>query len=53
MISKVVKWGNSLSIRIPKVFSSELNLNEDSRVEIKTDENRIIISLLPAALKYL
>lgn len=48
MISKVVKWGNSLSIRIPKIFSSELNLNEDSRVEIKTEENRIIISPFPA-----
>ncbi|MCL4416213.1 MAG: AbrB/MazE/SpoVT family DNA-binding domain-containing protein [Actinobacteria bacterium] len=48
MISRILKWGNSLSIRIPKVFSKELNLNEDSRVEIKTEENKIIISPIPA-----
>lgn len=48
MISRVVKWGNSLSIRIPKLFLSELHLNEDSQIEIKTEENRIIISPLPA-----
>ncbi len=49
MISRVVKWGNSLSIRIPKIFSNELNIDEDSQIEIKTEENRIIISPLPAA----
>ncbi|TGM29086.1 AbrB/MazE/SpoVT family DNA-binding domain-containing protein [Leptospira levettii] len=43
MESTVQKWGNSLGIRIPKVFAKELELNDGSHVEVIQEGNRIII----------
>ncbi|MCW7495193.1 AbrB/MazE/SpoVT family DNA-binding domain-containing protein [Leptospira levettii] len=43
MESTVQKWGNSLGIRIPKVFAKELELNDGSQVEVIQEGNRIII----------
>lgn len=44
MISKILKWGNSLAIRIPMSFTRELKLKENSPVDIKIEKNKIIIS---------
>jgi antitoxin component of MazEF toxin-antitoxin module len=49
MISKVIKLGNSLSVRLPSVFTKELKLSENSPVEIKSDKEKIII--IPMELK--
>ena len=44
MIKKILKWGNSLSIRIPIIFTKELKLEENSPVNLKIEKNKIIIS---------
>lgn len=40
---KIMRWGNSLALRLPKAFLESLNLVEGSLVKIRTEKNRIII----------
>lgn len=44
MVSKVQKWGNSLAVRIPKTFAEEVDLAEDSSVEISVEDGRIVVA---------
>ena len=44
MVSKVQKWGNSLAVRIPKTFAEEVELAEDSSVEITVQDGRIVVA---------
>ena len=39
----VRKWGNSLGIRLPKIFTKEINIEEGSKVELELKSNKIII----------
>ncbi len=34
MLVKVQKWGNSLAVRIPKAFAGEINITENSSVNL-------------------
>lgn len=43
MRQKVQKWGNSLSVRIPKVVADELRLQPNSEVDIFIEESMLII----------
>ncbi len=43
MKTVVQKWGNSLGIRIPAVFTREFNLKNGSSVEIIEDEGKLVI----------
>lgn len=43
MVAKLNKWGNSLAIRIPSKILSELDLNENSNLNILTQDDKIII----------
>ena len=43
MESTIQKWGNSLGIRIPKLFAKQLELNDGSQVEVVQEGNKIII----------
>ena len=43
MRQRVKKWGNSLSLRIPRAIAEELHLQEDSEVEISVRESRLVI----------
>lgn len=43
MQATIQKWGNSLALRLPKPFTSQINLSEHSPVEIILEENQIII----------
>ncbi len=43
MESTIQKWGNSLGIRIPKLFAKQLDLNDGSHVEVIQEGNKIII----------
>jgi antitoxin MazE len=43
MITKIQKWGHSLALRIPKSLAVELNLKENSPLEIKLEDNRLVI----------
>ncbi len=44
MITKLQKWGNSLAIRIPKSFASEIGLQKEAPVDISFNEGKLIIS---------
>lgn len=44
MTTKIQKWGNSLALRIPKSYANEVNLKEGAAVDIKIEEDKIIIS---------
>ncbi len=43
MVIKILKWGNSLGLRIPKSFAKEAGVEEGSSVDISLDGNRLII----------
>lgn len=43
MQSHIHQWGNSLGIRIPKKIAKQLHLHSGSAVEIKIEDDRIII----------
>lgn len=44
MLTKTLKWGNSLAVRIPKVIGKECGIEENSNVEISLRDKRIIIT---------
>lgn len=46
MHATVQKWGNSLALRLPKPFTSEINIAENSIVDISIQNNQIIIKPL-------
>ena len=41
---QLARWGNSLGVRIPKEIAGRLGLAEGARVEMSTEDGRIIIS---------
>lgn len=43
MRTRVQKWGNSLGVRIPKVFAREARLAHDSAVEITLVDGKIMV----------
>ena len=47
MQARVHKWGNSLAVRIPKSFASELHLGQNSVVEMSVENGRIILLPVP------
>ena len=44
MISRVKKWGNSLSLRIPKPFAVQLGLEENMPIRITIEDGKLILS---------
>ena len=48
MLTKVQRWGNSLALRIPKVFALDAQLENDSFVEISLVDGQIIIKPISA-----
>jgi antitoxin MazE len=45
MQTKVQKWGNSLALRIPKTYALEMGLENDSSVELKYEDGKLIIEV--------
>jgi len=43
VVIKILKWGNSLGLRIPKSFAREAGVEEGSSVDLSLDGNRLII----------
>ncbi len=43
MKSTVQKWGNSLAIRIPKSFATEIDLTQGAEIDLILLENKIQI----------
>jgi antitoxin MazE len=46
MKTRVRKWGNSLALRIPKSFATEVRLTEDTPVELSLVEGKLVVQLL-------
>ena len=56
MRTKVVKWGNSLGLRIPKAIAEEVPVKEGSTVELLLEDGGLVIRLVeskPVVLKQL
>lgn len=51
MLIKVLKWGNSLAVRIPSVIGKECGIEENSSLEIIRKDKQIIIK--PVKKEYL
>jgi antitoxin MazE len=43
MKTRVRKWGNSLAVRIPAAFASELGLEPDNPVEISLQHGQLVV----------
>ena len=43
MVIKILKWGNSLGLRIPKSFAKEAGVDEGCAVDISLDGDAIVI----------
>ena len=43
MRTRVQKWGNSLALRIPKPFATEIGLQRNSPVEMSLVDGRLVI----------
>ena len=43
MVTKLVKWGNSLGLRIPKSFAKEAGVDEGSAVDLSLEGDRLVI----------
>ena len=48
MRTKIVKWGNSLGIRIPKALAEEVEVQDGSAVEISASRGQLVIRRAPA-----
>jgi antitoxin MazE len=43
MKTRVHKWGNSLGVRIPKTFASEIGIDRDSSIQMMVEEGALRI----------
>ena len=50
MYTSIQKWGNSNAVRLPKAILDVLNMRENDKVEILSENHQIIIR--PAKRKY-
>ncbi len=44
MRARVQKWGNSLALRIPKSFATEVGLQRETSVELSLAEGKLVIT---------
>ena len=43
MKTQVRKWGNSLALRIPKAYASDLGLEPESAVELVLEDGSLVV----------
>jgi len=43
MKTRVQRWGNSLAVRIPKSFAKEVGLEQDSPVDLRLSEGKLVL----------
>ena len=48
MRTRVQRWGNSLAVRIPRSFATELHLEENHPVDVRVVDGSIVVT--PCAL---
>ena len=44
MRTRVQKWGNSLALRIPKSFATEVGLQKETAVEVSLADGKLVIT---------
>lgn len=44
MRTQVQKWGNSLALRLPKPFATEIGLQRNSPVEISLVDGKLVVA---------
>lgn len=44
MRARIQKWGNSLAVRIPRSFASEVKLKQDAVVEISLVDGKLLVA---------
>ena len=44
MKTRVQKWGNSLALRIPKSFASEIGLDKETPVDVTLENGKLVVS---------
>ena len=49
MRTKIQKWGNSLAVRVPRAFASELGIDDGTAVDLSIDQERLLVT--PASTK--
>ena len=43
MRTRVQRWGNSLAVRIPKSFAEEVGLQDDSPVDLRLSQGKLVL----------
>lgn len=43
MKTQVQKWGNSLALRIPSAFASEVGIDQGATVDLSVENGRLVI----------
>ncbi|MFN2603547.1 MAG: AbrB/MazE/SpoVT family DNA-binding domain-containing protein [Gemmatimonadaceae bacterium] len=43
MVTSITRWGNSLGIRIPKAYAQQVDLTENTEVEISVENDAIVV----------
>jgi antitoxin MazE len=46
MLVQIVKWGNSLAVRIPAAHAKELGLAENAKAELSVQNGRLVLTPL-------
>ena len=44
MRTRIQKWGNSLALRIPKSFATEVGLQRETPVEVSLADGKLVIT---------
>ena len=44
MRTRIQKWGNSLALRIPKSFATEVGLQRETSVEVSLADGKLVIA---------
>ena len=44
MRTRIQKWGNSLALRIPKAFATEVGLQRETPIEVSLADGKLIIT---------
>ena len=46
MKARIQKWGNSLALRIPKLFAAEIHLEQGTLVEVSLHDGKLLVTPL-------
>ena len=53
MTTAVVQWGNSLAVRLPKLFAEELGLKKDDSIELAIEDDCLFLRRSKPSLQHL